>query len=130
MSSEIVQCPLCGDPPSQESRDKQLCLVCDRACTEDTIEELMSDRDLLFQRAEFAENLSCQLADKIEELQKFIDEIGAKDVPCRCGSGGHPRKCERHPWAFDAHVMELNYENARLERDELDRLEELRKNLK
>lgn len=28
--------------------------------------------------------------------------------PCRCGSGGHPRRCMRHPKAFDAHCAELN----------------------
>ena len=27
---------------------------------------------------------------------------------CRCGSGGHPRRCMRHPKAFDAHCAELN----------------------
>ena len=27
---------------------------------------------------------------------------------CRCGSGGHPRKCELHPWAYDLHRQEIN----------------------
>lgn len=28
--------------------------------------------------------------------------------PCTCGSGGHPRKCNRHPNAYRHHVAELN----------------------
>ena len=29
---------------------------------------------------------------------------------CRCGSGGHPRECKRHPLAYDQHVAEMNAE--------------------
>lgn len=130
MSTETNLCPLCGEhPASSEARDKQLCLICDKACTEDTIDELMNDRDFLFERAETAEKLCSILSEKLEELQKFINDLGVKNVQCRCGSGAHPRKCERHPWAFDAHIMELNYENARLERDEFEELKELKERL-
>lgn len=27
---------------------------------------------------------------------------------CTCGSGGHPRRCDTHPDAYDAHIAELN----------------------
>jgi hypothetical protein len=29
---------------------------------------------------------------------------------CTCGSGGHPRYCEKHPERYDQHVAELNHE--------------------
>lgn len=35
----------------------------------------------------------------------------SKIPPCRCGSGGHPRECERHPLQYAAHVAELNFIN-------------------
>ena len=31
---------------------------------------------------------------------------------CKCGSGGHPRKCAVHPFAYAAHVAEMNFEDA------------------
>jgi hypothetical protein len=31
--------------------------------------------------------------------------------PCTCGSGGHPRKCERHPGRFSIHCMELSMDS-------------------
>lgn len=37
-----------------------------------------------------------------EALRKQLKE------GCTCGSGGHPRKCARHPGAFDRHCEELN----------------------
>ncbi len=27
---------------------------------------------------------------------------------CTCGSGGHPRRCELHPLAYDLHLAELH----------------------
>lgn len=27
---------------------------------------------------------------------------------CTCGSGAHPRRCKKHPWRFDTHVISLN----------------------
>ena len=38
---------------------------------------------------------------------------------CRCGSGGHPRRCEVHPWAFDQHVADLNHDIVRDDTDNL-----------
>lgn len=53
------------------------------------------------------------------EARAFIGSLGAKNVPCRCGSGAHPRKCERHPWNFAAHIAEMNVENLEGVADEL-----------
>lgn len=38
---------------------------------------------------------------------------------CTCGSGQHPRKCEKHPWAYGGHVADLNHEALRDEFDEV-----------
>lgn len=27
---------------------------------------------------------------------------------CTCGSGAHPRKCDKHPYAYRLHIAELN----------------------
>ena len=35
----------------------------------------------------------------------------ALDATCTCGSGGNPRRCARHPDAYDAHITEMNREN-------------------
>ena len=29
---------------------------------------------------------------------------------CHCGSGMHPRRCQKHPWAYRMHVLELNHD--------------------
>lgn len=39
---------------------------------------------------------------------------------CTCGSGGHPRKCEKHPWAFSAHAADLNHDALSAEVEELE----------
>lgn len=31
---------------------------------------------------------------------------------CTCGSGGHPRRCELHPGAYEEHCREIDRENA------------------
>lgn len=49
---------------------------------------------------------------------KFHDELHKKySQPheprwehCTCGSGGHPRKCELHPWRYRMHCDELDLE--------------------
>lgn len=38
--------------------------------------------------------------------------MGNPATGCKCGSGGHPRRCEVHPFTFDAHVAEINFEDA------------------
>jgi len=43
-----------------------------------------------------------------DAARALVAELGASDVPCRCGSGGHPRACPRHPHVLDLHVAELN----------------------
>jgi len=67
---------------------------------------------------------SMESLNKLLGLQAYMSSIGAKDVPCHCGSGAHPRKCDRHPWAFDAHVLELNYENLKDVAQENERLQD------
>lgn len=48
------------------------------------------------------------LEEEITSLRKFVASLGAKDVPCSCGSGGHPRRCDRHPWEYEKHIMEID----------------------
>ena len=43
-------------------------------------------------------------------------------TPCTCGSGGHPRKCKRHPLRFKMHCAELDA--AAREEERLDTLRE------
>lgn len=40
---------------------------------------------------------------------------------CYCGSGMHPRRCKKHPWAYQQHIFELNYG---ILSDNVDELEE------
>jgi hypothetical protein len=42
------------------------------------------------------------------------------DKDCHCGSGDHPRKCDKHPWGFSMHVLIMNYDNLRDYYDELE----------
>lgn len=53
---------------------------------------------------------------------------------CTCGSGGHPRKCSLHPWAYQQHIAELNHDIVRDDTDDLiiraDKLEAELANLK
>lgn len=48
------------------------------------------------------------------ELETLRDTI-KMPTPCTCGSGMHPRRCEKHPQGFDLHAMTLDYENAKAE---------------
>jgi hypothetical protein len=41
---------------------------------------------------------------------------------CTCGSGGHPRRCDLHPGAYEEHIAELNRENATDYAAEIERL--------
>ena len=34
----------------------------------------------------------------------------SKTGRCACGSGAHPRRCEKHPDAYDEHCDEINRE--------------------
>lgn len=46
-------------------------------------------------------------------LAAIVDVTPASTVlteRCRCGSGGHPRECPRHPLAHDKHVADMNAE--------------------
>lgn len=43
-----------------------------------------------------------------------------QDVPCTCGSGGHPRACDRHPWNHQRHIDSLNAEYGQQTIDELE----------
>lgn len=48
-------CPVCGAAPSPQARDPQLCAPCDRAVTDDAIDELNGDVAALRKRATAAE---------------------------------------------------------------------------
>jgi hypothetical protein len=52
--------------------------------------------------------LSGQVKALQEELQVAKDEADKWKKPCRCGSGGHPRYCERHPEGYAEHIRLLN----------------------
>ena len=55
------------------------------------------------------------------------DAVADMAHPCTCGSGGHPRECKRHVWAYQSHIdglqMEIDRVNERVleQRDELAR---------
>ncbi len=53
------------------------------------------------------------VVDVVSERDRLRAEVEQGKAPCTCGSGFHPRECKRHPWAHEAHVNELNLENAR-----------------
>ncbi len=39
---------------------------------------------------------------------------GSKELEsekCTCGSGAHPRNCDRHPWGYKVHANEMDLEN-------------------
>lgn len=38
---------------------------------------------------------------------------------CTCGSGAHPRRCEKHPWGYDMHRHDLNLDTTNDNLDEL-----------
>ena len=42
-----------------------------------------------------------------------------KCEPCTCGSGGHPRECEAHPFAFQVHCAELSLPQTKEDIEEL-----------
>lgn len=52
-------------------------------------------------------------------------------LSCSCGSGAHPRRCWRHPWAYKLHVDEMNNDTLHSAIDDLeDRLEHAENQLK
>jgi hypothetical protein len=53
-------------------------------------------------------SLRVRLSQAQELLASYESPTCDHRHPCRCGSGGHPRKCERHPLAYDHHCAELN----------------------
>lgn len=60
------------------------------------------------------------LLDEVERLRAEVEAMRAErdrlqarlDAECRCGSGAHPRVCERHTGRYDAHRAELNLDTA------------------
>ena len=34
-------------------------------------------------------------------------------LACYCGSGGHPRRCKKHPWAFHMHITDIDMDSLR-----------------
>lgn len=59
--------------------------------------------------------LSCGLRTGRPELHQICDGAPPRWEVCTCGSGGHPRRCDLHPGAYEAHVRELNEENEKHE---------------
>lgn len=57
---------------------------------------------------------------EIAEEELLTLEVARKivEAACRCGSGGHPRKCEAHPKAYDAHIFDLQEESKLITRIE------------
>lgn len=54
-------------------------------------------------------------ADSIVDLiQRTLNEAAGiiPETKCTCGSGGHPRHCDKHPDRRELHIVEMNYENA------------------
>jgi len=41
-------------------------------------------------------------------LRSEADQLVVWINTCTCGSGAHPRRCIKHPDAYDQHVAELN----------------------
>ena len=93
-----------------------------RICGQHDEAEIFISPSMALQEYVHLKNENSRLEDELETANKFIASLGVKNVPCRCGSGGHPRRCERHPWAFDAHVAELNAEGYQECEDENERL--------
>ena len=54
------------------------------------------------------ERLTAELAAANTLIASYESPTCDHRHPCRCGSGGHPRRCERHPNAYDRHIVELN----------------------
>lgn len=57
-----------------------------------------------------------------ETVHRLCDEIErrrASDLPCTCGSGGHPRECAKHPLAMELHCAEMSLENGAVRVHEL-----------
>lgn len=46
----------------------------------------------------------------VRALRARVAELEAERLPCTCGSGAHPRRCEAHPRAYDAHCARLQRE--------------------
>lgn len=80
----------------------------------ETVEKRLAARDA--QWAAHEEGLLDAAAACVINRGEDCDRVVAEKIrallgkPCRCGSGAHPRRCERHPRAFDRHVEELNRE--------------------
>ena len=71
-----------------------------------------------------------------EECLKEIDRLKT----CTCGSGGHPRPCNKHPFGVELHAAEIEIEQLKEENDQLkqkcvgyyayqDRVKELKEEL-
>lgn len=54
--------------------------------------------------------LDCDVLTGVPESHEVCPQTGDKTrwERCTCGSGGHPRRCDLHPDAYDAHLAELN----------------------
>ena len=60
------------------------------------------------------DEIACLRAEN-ERLRAELDDLKARgvvpDKDCTCGSGGHPRHCEKHPHRLGMHCAELDVEN-------------------
>lgn len=69
---------------------------------------------------EAATSRADELAAEVAHAQALEAARAVVAAHCRCGSGAHPRRCEAHPNAFDAHVFDLNQQTK--QDDTIDRL--------
>lgn len=54
-------------------------------------------------------------------------ENAVEPPSCTCGSGGHPRKCEKHPKWFDIHCGILNLHGLAEDEEMADAIDDLEK---
>lgn len=52
-------------------------------------------------------------------LKQRLDLLWMVLNACTCGSGAHPRRCKRHPWAYRQHCDRMDHDTL------LDTIEEL-----
>lgn len=85
--------------------------------------------DLLRREArpdESSEQVVERLIRERDALRARVAELETGRLPCTCGSGAHPRRCEAHPLAYDAHCARLRHAQEDEERAYRDGAEAMR----
>lgn len=80
-----------------------------RQATDEPDESASSSYSMLYSRWETAIAENESLRARIRQLEAEVERL---TKPCRCGSGAHPRFCERHPEWMERHAFEIRYEQA------------------